>query len=165
MEITIRRIHQNDSAIDGYLTINSTQVCDTAECRETALPAGDYPIRLVKCKQYGKRCLCVGEPTCELCRQLKPEMVFSNTLMPRVCPMLKMGNGVSGRRDGSIIVGERVSSPPASLPEAMGDDSGQQLPTVPVWGTMIHSQAAYEKVFDRVRKTIERGKEVRLRVQ
>jgi len=147
MEITIRRIHKNDEVIDGRLSINDKRVCDTAENRETALPAGDYPIQIVQCKQYGKRCMCVGNPNCETCRQLKQEMVFSNTLMPQVCPMLKMGNGVIGRTDGSIIVGERVGTAEH-----------------PVWGRLVHPKEAFDRVFDRVRKNIERGNEVTLRI-
>lgn len=141
MEIVIRRIHKSEVAVDGYLSINSERICDTAECSSRVLPAGTYPITLTKCKQYGRRCLCVGEPNCKACQQLNPAMVFSNTLMPRVCPMLKMGNGVVARSDGSIILGERA-----------------------VWGNMIHTKAAYDRVFDCVRKNLERGHEVKLRI-
>lgn len=147
MEIVIRRMHKTEVAIDGYLSINNERVCDTAECRTKALPAGEYPISLVKCKQYGRRCVCVGQPKCEACPLLNPAFVFTNTLMPRVCPMLKMGNGVIGRKDGSIILGERIGGAEA-----------------PVWGSMIHTKAAYERVFDCVRKNLERGHEVRLRI-
>lgn len=147
MEIVIRRTHKTEVAVDGHLSINNERVCDTAECREKALPAGTYPISMVKCKQYGKRCLCVGHPDCTTCTQLNPAYVNTNTVMPKVCPMLKMGNGVIARPDGSIILGERVGGAEA-----------------PVWGSMIHTKAAYDRVFDCVRKNLERGKEVKLRI-
>lgn len=149
MEIVIRRTHKTEVAVDGHLSINNERVCDTAECRENALPAGTYPISMVKCKQYGKRCLCVGHPDCATCTQLRTEYVNNNTVMPKVCPMLKMGNGVIARPDGSIILGERIC----------------EEPRIPVWGSMIHTKAAYDRVFDCVRKTLERGHEVRLRIQ
>lgn len=148
MEIVIRRTHKTEVAVDGYLSINNERVCDTAECRENALPAGTYPISMVKCKQYGRRCVCIGHPDCATCTQLRTEYVNNNTVMPKVCPMLKMGNGVVARPDGSIILGERVGGAEA-----------------PVWGSMIHTKAAYDRVFDCVRKNLERGHEVRLRIQ
>lgn len=145
MEIVIRRIHKTEESIDGYLSINNERVCDTAE---NLLPAGVYPITLVKCKQYGHRCICVGHPDCATCTQLNPAFVFCNTVMPQVCPMLKMGNGVTARPDGSIILGERIGGP-----------------KMPVWGSMIHTKAACDRVFDCIRKNLERGREVRLRIQ
>ena len=149
MEIVIRRTHKTEVAVDGYLSINNERVCDTAECREKTLPAGEYLISMVKCKQYGRRCVCVGTPDCATCTQLRTEYVNNNTVMPKVCPMLKMGNGVTARPDGSIILGKRICDEPR----------------VPVWGSMIHTKAAYERVFDCVRKNLERGREVKLRVQ
>lgn len=148
MEIVIRRTHKTEVAVDGHLSINNERVCDTTECRENALPAGTYPISMVKCKQYGRRCIVVGNPDCATCTQLRTEYVNNNTVMPKVCPMLKMGNGVIVRPDGSIILGERVGGAEA-----------------PVWGSMIHTKAAYDRVFDCVRKNLERGHEVRLRIQ
>lgn len=148
MEILIRRTHKTEVAIDGYLSINNERNCDTAECREKALPLGEYPISMVKCKQYGRRCICVGHPDCTTCTQLKTDYLGNNTIMPKVCPMLKMGNGVVARPDGSIILGERVG----------GTET-------PVWGSMIHTKAAYDRVFDCIRKSLERGHKVKLRIQ
>lgn len=91
--------------------------------------------------------MCVGEPDCAHCPPLNPAFVFPNTLMPRFCPMLKMGNGVVGRADGSILLGQRVGEPDQ-----------------PAWGSLIHTKAAYDRVFDAVRKNLERGHEVSLRI-
>lgn len=140
MEIVIRRIHKVGVAVEGYLCLSNERVCDTAENVDKLLPAGVYPITLVKCKQYGRRCLCLGNPNCAACTQLRTEYVSNNTVMPKVCPMLKMGNGVIARPDGSIILGKLEG------------------------GCMIHTKAAYDRVFDCVRKNLERGREVRLRV-
>ena len=147
MKLTIKRMNQSKESIDGFLSVNDKRLCDTAECNRLSLPEGTYPICLVKCKQYGRRVICLGEPHCDKCGQMPTEFVFNNTLMPIRCPMLKMGNGVVGRRDGSIIVGERVG--------------GVEKP---VWGSMIHTKTAYDRVFDCVRKNLERGHDVTLRI-
>ena len=55
--------------------------------------------------------------------------------------MLKPGNGVYHREDGSIIVGEYL-----------------------VPGCLKHPKTAFANLFDRIRKNIERGKEVTLTI-
>lgn len=151
MDITIKRLHRSEYSLDGQLEINRQYVCDTAEYVHNTLPSGTYPLHLVKCHQYNRRCLCVGKPSCDKCPLL--DNVEANTLMPRVCPMLKIGNGVRGRYDGSILLGELV-----------GRDAVEGQPYAPVWGTLIHSKAAYDTVLERIRKIFERGKPVFLRI-
>lgn len=80
-------------------------------------------------------------------------LVESNTVLPIVCPMIKMGNGVRGRTDGSIIVGERL-----------GKLRQEGQPYAPVWGTMMHPKAAYDHIFERVRKSLERHRPVQVRI-
>lgn len=55
---------------------------------------------------------------------------------------MTLGNGVHGRSDGSIIVGERV-----------------------VFGTIIHSTAVFDKLYERVKKAVQRGNEVVVRIE
>ena len=55
--------------------------------------------------------------------------------------MLKIGNGVYNRPDGSIIVGTHL-----------------------VPGCVLHSKEAYDPLYQRIRKSIERGNQVILRI-
>ena len=52
MNIVITRTRRTIDAIDGTLFIDGEYVCDTAENRQTALPAGDYRVVRHYCKQY-----------------------------------------------------------------------------------------------------------------
>jgi len=141
MTIRIERCHRNKDSLDGEIKINGAKVCDTAEWPLTSVANGTYQIELVKCKQHQRKVLRIKpidsdtKPRCDGCP--KKEVVGNNTRMPCMCPMITIGNGVYNRSDGSIIVGERV-----------------------VWGTMIHSRKAYNKLYERIKKAIQRGNEV-----
>lgn len=52
MNIVITRTRRTVDTIDGTLFIDGEYVCDTAENRQTALPAGDYRVVRYYCKQY-----------------------------------------------------------------------------------------------------------------
>ncbi len=120
MEIIITRYHRTSKAIEGRLTIDNSYICDTEEWPENRLRPGTYPLGLLKCKQYDRQMpmimpnvrkfkVCMKCGTCaaaESCKQIR--LVYNNTLLHNVCPMLKPGNGVYGRKDGSIIVGQMV---------------------------------------------------------
>ena len=148
MNIIIQRKEQTKSAIAGTLHIDGQYICDTAENRHTALPAGTYQIVRHFCKQYNRFMPLIRHPElvsgpvkelvsgsvkelvsgpvkelvsgsknhqwdcslltarCEGCSPQKTEdkEVSLNTIMPCYCPMLKPGNGVHHREDGSIIL-------------------------------------------------------------
>ena len=141
MIITIKRIRQTAETIDGHLIIDGTRICDTAENAKSALPEGCYEVSLIKCKQYRKKVICLkSHPICESCPQL--EWVFYDTTLPCYCPMLKIGNGVYNRPDGSIIVGKYL-----------------------VPGCVLHSADAYNPLYQRIRKSIERGNKVVLTIK
>lgn len=62
-----------------------------------------------------------------------------NTCLPRYCPMLKPGNGIHGRKDGSILLGTRTAL-----------------------GLLVHPRASFDRLYDRLRKNQERGHEAQL---
>lgn len=142
MIIQIKRIFVKGEVTEGHLRIDGLQVCDTLENTFTCLSPGEYPVTLVKCKQYHRKMIIIGDhnDTCENCAQLKE--VYSNTLMPRHCPMIKPGNGIHGRHDGSILVGTRSSL-----------------------GCIIHPRAAFDTLYERIRKNLERKREVTLVIE
>ena len=77
------------------------------------------------------------KPRCSQCEQL--EHVSNNSTMPCVCPMLKPGNGVHHRKDGSIILGTRI-----------------------IPGCLKHPLHAFIPLAERIRKAIARGHKVLL---
>lgn len=188
MNITIKRIRVRPETrcaepvevIDGHLFIDGIKICDTAENANGALPEGDYQIHIHHCKQYKHKVLILSPACPELCRReglrleaatreaivtgdevsgLRtesesclegstrcdrcPQMdwVFYDTTLPCYCPMLKIANGVYNRPDGSIIVGTHI-----------------------VPGCVLRSKDAYDPLYQRIRKSIERGNQVILRI-
>ena len=142
MIIQIKRIFVKGEVTEGHLRIDGLQVCDTLENTFTCLSLGDYSVTLVKCKQYHRKMIIIGEQNdaCEDCPRLKE--VYSNTLLPRHCPMIKPGNGIHGRHDGSILVGTRSCL-----------------------GCIIHPKPAFDSLYERIRKNLERGREVTLVIE
>ena len=62
--------------------------------------------------------------------------------MPCHCPMIKPGNGVHHRDDGSIILGTQI-----------------------IPGCLSHPLQAFDPLAERIRKAIARGKEIKLVIQ
>ena len=62
--------------------------------------------------------------------------------MPCYCPMLKPGNGLHHREDGSIILGTQV-----------------------IPGCLSHPLQAFEPLAERIRKAIKRNKVITLIIQ
>ena len=158
MHILITRHRYKPATIDGQLSIDGIRICDCAENAHTALPPGTYPIAIVPCRQYARKMPVINDndntkfpspnaiakktslSLCSSCHR-KP-FVGINTKLPRVCPMLKPGNGVYNRTDGSIIVGEYI-----------------------VPGCLKHPKTAFDNLYDRIRKNIERGNPVTLTIR
>ena len=122
MNIIIKRTQSIKHFVAGHLYIDENLICDTLENSRSCLSSGIYAIRIMKCK-------------------LK-EMVFGNTVMPQFCGQIKVGNGVYGRHDGSIIVGTRA-----------------------LFGCIISPRSAFDLLYERIRKNIERGKCVSLEIK
>ena len=92
------------------------------------------------CIQQSTMSLIVSDEGCNSCT--KQKLVFPNTLLPRHCPMIKPGNGIHGRHDGSILVGTRSCL-----------------------GCIIHPKPAFDSLYERIRKNLERGREVTLVIE
>lgn len=140
MNIELRRYRHKTETIDGELYIDGTKICDTAENACHCLPEGSYPVAIIKCHQHGRKMplIMVGKPpACGRCKKLGT--VYNNTNMPRFCPQLCPGNGVYNRTDGAIILG-----------------------TYLVPGCLIHPKEAFDSLYDRIRKNIERGNPVNI---
>lgn len=145
MKITVTRYRKKVETIDGRLTIDgSLRLCDTAENARHAIPAGLYHVSIIKCKQHSRKMPVILlhkdiVPSCEHCAE--QECVNNNSNMPCKCPMLKPGNGVYNRTDGSIILGTYITA-----------------------GCLKHPKEAFDLVYDRIRKSAERGHELLLEI-
>ena len=131
MHILITRHRYKPATIDGQLSIDGIRICDCAENAHTALPPGTYSIAIVHCRQYARKMPLIT-----------PISNQSSVINNRICPMLKPGNGVYNRKDGSILVGEYL-----------------------VPGCLKHSRFTFDNLYDRIRKNLERGKEVTLTIR
>ena len=149
MKIEIKRTKQTRKAVTGTLHIDGQYICDTAENQLTALPAGEYRIVRHYCKHYERFMPLVVKPsartvkqsaTCMRCVALKQAGI--NTILPRVCPMLKPGNGVHKREDGSIILGTQI-----------------------VPGCLKHPQQSYKPFAERIRKSVKRKTVITLTIE
>ena len=144
MNIIIQRKEQTKSAIAGTLHIDGQHICDTAENRLTALPTGQYHIVRHFCKQYNRFMPLIGsKPVCSQCKpQITEEEVNLNTILPCYCPMLKPGNGIHHRNDGSILLGTQI-----------------------IPGYLSHPLHAFEPLAERIRKAVKRNKAITLKIQ
>jgi len=148
MDIYIKRTYSHGEWTHGHLIIDDVQVCDTLENTSARVPAGSYPVTLIKCHQYGRKMpiLAVPEPVaepveavegCSKCPKL--DFVCGNTTLPCYCPMLKPGNGVCNRLDGSILIGRKSCL-----------------------GLIIQSKDYFDALYARIRMSIARGGKVEL---
>ena len=131
MHILITRHRYKPATIDGQLSIDGIRICDCAENAHTALPPGIYSITIVHCRQYARKMPLIT-----------PISNQTSVINNRICPMLKPGNGVYNRKDGSILVGEYL-----------------------VPGCLKHSRFTFDNLYDRIRKNLQRGKEVTLTIR
>ena len=153
MNIFLNRTFIKGEYAHGHLTIDGLCVCDTLENSRSCVPKGDYVIRLVRCKQYARKMPCLNphcgpgphaglDPAslCDLCPKLP--FVCNNSTLPCWCPMLKPGNAVHNRLDGSILVGQYHCL-----------------------NCLIHPKSVFDALYERIRKSISRGNQVILCVQ
>lgn len=143
MIIKIVRYRKNTDTVDGHLYIEGMRICDCAENAKTAIKAGQYSVSITKCHQHARKQPCIivnGSPKCRTCKKL--ESVSNNSNMPSYCPQICQGNGVYNRTDGAIIVGTHLAP-----------------------GCLTHPKEAFETIYDRIRKNVERGKEVTINIE
>lgn len=138
MNIVIKRLFTKGEYTHGSLSIDGTRICSTLENANALVPSGDYVISLIKCKQYSRKMICLhGSAPCSQCPKLK--LVCSNSTLPCWCPQIKPGNGVHKRLDGSIIVG-----------------------VYNCLGSIIKPRDIFDALYERIRKSISRGNQVKL---
>ena len=143
MNITLQRINIKGEITEGQLIIDGLAICDTLENSYSALAPGHYRIHLHKCRQHARKMLlltpiCNQSPiidNCSLCK--RQHNVSLNTTMPRFCPMLKPGNGIHNRRDGSILIGRRRCM-----------------------GLLINTRKVFNALYARLRMTCKRNNEI-----
>ena len=141
MRIVITRTRTQGEYTEGYLTIDGVRICSTLENSNAQVPAGEYVITLLKCKQYSRKMPCLNAETpCSKCP--KQKFICSNSVLPCYCPMLKPGNGVHNRLDGSILVGQYNCL-----------------------NSLIHPKTVFDALYERIRKSIVRGNKVILCVK
>ena len=138
MNIIIQRDRPRGEYVHGQLTIDGNRVCQTLENALSCVPAGEYVISLLKCKQYSRKMPCLNaNAPCLQCPKLK--FVCSNSTLPCYCPQIKPGNGVHDRHDGSIIVGQYNCL-----------------------GSIIKPRDIFDALYERIRKSMGRGNQVTL---
>ena len=145
MKITIKRIRKKTKTIDSQVYIDGMHICDSAENAKTAIKAGTYPIAITKCKQHARKMpiAILHKDICPACVHCPlQESVNNNTKMPVLCPQIKPGNGVYHRTDGSIIVGTYIAP-----------------------GCLARPKVAFDSIYDRIRKNVERGNKVILVIE
>jgi hypothetical protein len=150
MNIVINRTRIKGEYCEGTLSIDGVRICSTLENAGALAPSGDYPISLIKCKQYSRKMpLLAPEPVegnlnleswnlkqrCMQCKRLS--FVCMNSTLPCWCPMLKPGNGIHNRLDGSILVGKYNCL-----------------------NSLIHPRDVFDPLCERIRKSISRGNTV-----
>ena len=136
MKIVLSRIRTKGEYTHGHLTIDGNRICDTLENSNSCVPSGEYILTLIKCKQYSRKMPCLNASApCSLCPKLK--LVCTNSTMPCYCPMLKPGNGIHNRLDGSILVGRYNCL-----------------------GSLIHPKDTFDPLYERIRKSLSRGNQV-----
>ena len=153
MNITLQRISVKGEITEGHLRIDGFTICDTLENTYSCLAPGDYRVHIIKCRQYARKMpILIPNPSslipnssslipnsCPSCP--RKHYVNHNTVMPCFCPMIKPGNGIHSRHDGSILVGHRQCQ-----------------------GLLIHPREVFATLYDRLRMTIQRGNEVTLKI-
>lgn len=141
MNIIITRLFTKGEYTHGQLKIDGTRICSTLENANALVPAGDYVVTLVKCKQHARKMPCLNaQVPCDLYPKLK--FVCMNSTLPCYCPMLKPGNAVHDRLDGSILVGQYNCL-----------------------GSLVHPKEAFDPLYERIRKTVSRGNQVILSIK
>lgn len=142
----IGRLYQEKSDCRGNL-VDREHICDTVEREGGDVSPGEYLVSVAKCRAHQRKMLFLSplpSATCELCRDERKhhECGHLSLLHSIPCAMLQPGNGPFTLRQGGILVGE--ACPP---------------------GFVIHSQDTFLQLYERIKKVMSRGGEVRVEVR
>lgn len=174
------------NSIDGTLYIDGDRICDTAENAKNHIPCGTFIVEATKCQVLKRNIpvinihkdICRNCEACSLVAQKneteslklisaisyvmekgklegKPEAVYMAEARameasqpkhaPRdpmpFCPQIKSGNSAWNTTDGSILVGQYLQP-----------------------GVVLKSRPMFEAIYERIRKNIERGNEVKITI-
>ena len=141
MNIQITRTRIRNEYCEGHVSIDGIMICSTLENANALIPSGNYPIHLIKCKQYARKMPCLNAKSpCSQCP--KQPFVNNNSILPCYCPMIKLGNGIHGRLDGSILVGKYNCL-----------------------NCLIHPRDTFDPLYERIRKSASRGNQVLLTIK
>lgn len=133
--------------------IDHERICDTVEREGGNVAPGEYRVAIGKCPLLHRKMLflqrlpsepAAGSGGCDLCHDERRhhERGHLSALHSIPCPMFQPGNGPFTLRQGGILVGE--ACPP---------------------GFVVHSQATFLLLYDRIKKALARGGEVRVEVR
>jgi len=190
MNIIVSRYRFNQESINGRLSIDGLKICDTLENIHFCLPVGEYSITCHKCPHRKRniplirlhkdieqatesqcaKCLehdlkreriqkeeydllekaILNEPDPVVLRSYEQELHRQTTTRLQqegldqldggtFCPQIAVGNGIHNVKNGCIYVG-----------------------TFNGINSIIHSKSAFDALYERIRKTIERGNSVSL---
>ena len=165
LHIIITRDYSRKGYTHGHLTIDGVRVCSTLENANALVPKGQYPLSLIKCKHHSRKMPVLkaaikreesqaglsfpereqarpqvnANCPCDRCPKLS--LVSTNSTLPCFCPMLKPGNGIHGRLDGSILVGKYNCL-----------------------NSLIHPKDIFDPLYERIRKSVSRGNQVTLTI-
>lgn len=138
MKIVVNRFRYWQNCVTSSVFIDGEHICDAVENAFSAIPNGNYTVALTKCKQHARKMPVIEMQNNGLCAKCpKQTCTDFNTTLPQLCYMLKPGNGVNKRADGSIIVGTTI-----------------------VPGCLSHPKQAFDALYERIRKNLERGNSV-----
>ena len=173
----IGRLYQEKFDCRGNL-VDREHICDTVEREGGNVSPGEYLVSVAKCRVHQRKMLFLSPlpsalpvskqssapsvpskssapsvpskssapspATCELCRDERKhhECGHLSLLHSIPCAMLQPGNGPFTLRQGGILVGE--ACPP---------------------GFVIHSQDTFLQLYERIKKVMSRGGEVRVEVR
>lgn len=145
MNIVLQRKFSTQKATDGVIMIDNVRVADCSE-RTLFMPqAGTYEVLIERCPQYRRKMPLIklrywDKNYCRQCKAIRSIGSLHSDL-PCYCPMIKIGNGVFNRTDGSIIIGDHFQN-----------------------GIILHSAKYYDRLIDRLDKAQNRGEKITLTI-
>lgn len=146
IQIEIIRYNSKCGALNGTLYIGDQRVCDTCENDHYHLCTGTYHVSITHCQQYHRKMPVISirdEPMTARCHHCRKHPIDSqHANLPYYCPLIKIGNGVAHRTDGSIIIGDQL-----------------------LMGVVVNSADHFNRLIDRLDKAAQRGEEITLTIK
>ena len=149
--IILKRMIRREGILEGALMVDGIRECHVMEREAGALAPGEYGVGLKKCPLRKRLMPFVGEPpteqVCSECQTLQKSRhreVFADRSQPMTvipCAMITDGNGVMNLPAGTMVVGR---------PHCRG--------------LLLESRPTFLRLYDALRKTLQRGGEVKMAV-